>query len=87
MGQILGSNHARTLTILIGLAEILMAIWIVLKFKPKLNAIVQIVVVITMNIIETFLAPELLLWGKFNLVFAALFVLLVYYNQFKLSKQ
>lgn len=74
------------LTFLIGIAEIVMAIWVLTKSKSKLNAITQIIVVATMNILEFILVPDLLLWGRLNSVFALLFIGLVYYNEFVLNK-
>lgn len=82
VGRILNEEHARTLTLLIGIAEIIMAIWVLSKFKAKLNAIAQILLVISMNIIEFILVPDLLLWGHLNLLFALLFAGLIYYNTF-----
>jgi uncharacterized membrane protein YphA (DoxX/SURF4 family) len=73
---------AKIITISIGLSEIVMAIWIICGYKPKLNAIAQIAVVATMNILEFIFVPDLLLWGKFNSVFAVLFILIVYFNEF-----
>jgi hypothetical protein len=78
VGRILGNEYARTFTVLIGLAEIAMAVWIVSGIRPRLNAILQIVVVAAMNILEFILVPDLLLWGKFNAVFAFLFIVLIY---------
>jgi hypothetical protein len=86
VAKILGNGHSRPLTILIGLAEIVMAIWVLTKFKSKLNAIAQMTVVATMNIIEFIVVPDLLLWGRLNIVFAFLFIGLVYYNEFVLNK-
>ncbi len=83
---ILGDDYSRTLTILIGLSEIVMAIWVLTKFKTKFNAIAQMTVVATMNILEFILVPDLLLWGRLNSVFALLFIGLVYYNEFVLNK-
>lgn len=74
------------LTFLIGIAEIVMAIWVLTKSKSKFNAITQIMVVATMNILEFILIPDLLLWGRLNSVFALLFIGLVYYNEFVLNK-
>ena len=74
-------------TILIGILEILMAIWIFSRILPKLNAIIQIIIIATMNILEFKLAPDLLLWGKFNIVFAFLFILIIYFNEFYLNKK
>ncbi len=87
VARILGNDYSRPLTILIGLSEIIMAIWILTKFKSKLNAIVQMLVVLTMNIIEFIAVPDLLLWGKLNIFFAFLFIGLVYYNEFVLNNE
>lgn len=78
---------AAYLTILIGISEVIMAIWILSGYYSKLNAIVQIVIVATMNTLEYWLAPDLLLWGKLNAFFAFLFVLVVYFNEFHLNKR
>ena len=87
VARILGNEHARTFTILIGISETLMFIWIISNIKPRFNAIAQIIVVATMNTIEFILAPDLLLWGKFNAAFAFLFILVVSYNEFYLDKK
>ena len=85
--RIIGANYSVIITILIGSSEILMAIWILSNYKSKLNAIVQVVIVALMNIIEFVLASDLLLWGKLNSIFALLFIILVYYTNFKLKKK
>jgi len=85
--RILGGDHSKLLTILIGFSEIGMAIWILTKFKSKLNAIAQMTVVATMNILEYILVPDFLLWGKFNSLFALLFIGIVYFNEFTLNKK
>ena len=59
-----------------------MAVWILSAYKTKLNAIVQIAIVATMNILEFMLVPDLLLWGKLNSLFAFIFILVVYFNEF-----
>lgn len=87
VARILGSEHSRLLIILIGLSEIVMAVWIFSRYKSRLNAIVQMTVVSTMNILEFLLAPDLLLWGRFNALFALAFVGVVYYHEFKLRNQ
>jgi len=86
VARILGDDYSRTLTILIGLSEVVMSIWVLTKFKTKFNAITQITVVATMNILEFILVPDLLLWGRLNSVFALLFIGIVYYNEFVLNK-
>ncbi|OYQ48473.1 hypothetical protein CHU92_00690 [Flavobacterium cyanobacteriorum] len=86
VARILGNDYSRILTVLIGLSEVVMAIWVLTKFKTKLNAIIQMTVVATMNILEFLLVPDLLLWGRLNSVFALLFIGIVYYNEFVLNK-
>lgn len=87
VGRILGESYARPLTLLIGLAELVMMIWVLSGFQKKLNAQLQIFVVILMNILEFALVPDLLLWGKLNSFFALCFVALVYYNTFILGQK
>lgn len=82
---ILGQQHSRLLTIAIGISEVLMAVWILSGIKSRLNAIFQIAVIAVMNTLEFFLVPGLLLWGRFNAVFALLLILLIYYNEFHLK--
>ncbi len=76
---------ANIFTMLIGISEIFMAIWILSRIIHKLNALAQIIIIATMNMLELFLAPELLLWGKLNSIFALLFIMVIYYNEFILD--
>ncbi len=87
VARILGNEHSKTFTILIGLSEIGMAIWILSGIKTRLNALVQILVVAIMNVLEFILVPDLLLWGKLNSVFALLFIILIYLNEYGLNKK
>jgi hypothetical protein len=87
VSRILGDEYASELTLLIGVLEILMVVWVLSRFKSRLNAIFQITIVLVMNVIEFFFASDILLWGKFNIVYACLFVVLVYYNEFVLIKK
>ncbi len=86
VARILGKEYSRPLTILIGLSEIAMAIWILSGFKARLNAMTQIAVIAIMNTLEFILVPDLLLWGKFNSLFALLLILVIYFNEFYLNK-
>jgi len=87
VARILGNDHARLLTKVIGLSEIAMAVWILSGFRTRLNAIIQIIVIATMNVLEFIIVPDLLLWGRFNLLFAFLFILLIIYNEFYLKNK
>lgn len=84
---ILGDKYSRTFTILIGLSEMAMAIWILSRIRARLNAISQIIIIAAMNILELIHVPGLLLWGKYNSVFAFLLIMIVYYNEFYLNKK
>ncbi|MEM9982790.1 MAG: DoxX-like family protein [Bacteroidota bacterium] len=81
VARIIGEAYARPFTVLIGLAEIVMAFWVVSRWRPQLNAWMQIGVVATMNLLEFILVPDLLLWGRWNALFAFCFILLVYYQE------
>ncbi|QIX62923.1 hypothetical protein HER32_17785 [Hymenobacter sp. BT18] len=85
VSRILGATYATPITKLIGVAEIGMAIWVLSKRWIKLNTATQIALVLTMNLLEYFLAADLLLWHSWNLVFAGLFALSLYYYGFGLS--
>jgi len=87
VANILGDDYSRSITILIGLSEVGMAIWIISGIRTRLNAAIQIIVIATMNVLEFALAPDLLLWGKANSIFAFMFILLIYYNEFYLNKK
>lgn len=86
VARMLGEAYSRPLTFLIGLSEITMAIWIISRYKSRINVIAQIIVVAIMNIIEYILVPDLLLWGRYNTLFALIFISIVYYNEFNLKK-
>ena len=87
VAKILGYDYAQLLTLAIGFGEVIMGFWILSGIKPKVNAVIQILLVLTMNVLEVILVPELLLWGSMNMLFAILFVLLIFINEFILAKR
>ena len=87
VSRILGSEYAGSFTKTIGISEILMAAWILSGIKSRFSSIAQMIVVAMMNILEFFLVPDLLLWGKWNILFAFLFILTVYCNEFIIKKK
>ena len=87
VARILGNEHARLLTLLIGVAEIGMAAWILSGTWKRLNVVTQILVIAIMNSLEFFLVPHLLLWGRANAFFASVFIVLIYYNEFHSTKK
>ena len=87
VARILGDEYSGTLIILIGISEILMAVWIISRIKTKLNAIAQILVIGSMNTLEYILAPDMLMWGQFNSLFAFILILAIAFNEFYLNKK
>lgn len=87
VGRILGEQYAVGLTRAIGVSEMLMVVWIASRVKGRFCAVFQMVIVGTMNIIEFILAPDLLLFGRMNIVFAAAFIVFIYSVEFLLGKR
>ena len=87
VGEILGHDFAPLLINVIGFSELVMAIWVFSGFRSRTNAILQIVIIASMNFLEFILVPHLLLWGRLNSIFALLLIALIYYNEFILKKQ
>ena len=87
VARILGIEYSAMLTIAIGVAEVFMAVWVLSRIRARLCALTQIVIVAAMNVIELFLASDLLLFGKWNLFIAGIFIGLVYYNEFVLGQR
>lgn len=78
VARILGEDHALLLTRLIGLSEILMAIWIVSRWRWKASCVAQMAAVALMNVIEFMLAPDLLLFGRYNALIAIAYIGVIY---------
>jgi hypothetical protein len=86
VSHILGDQYAPVFTNAIGVAEMLMFVWILSKVQSRFCAIFQIVIVATMNVIEFILVPHLLLFGRLNIAFASIFILMIYINEFVLLR-
>lgn len=87
VARILDLEFSRPMTVLIGISEIAMSAWILSGYRSRLNAVIQILVVASMNLLEFILVPELLLWGKYNSLFALIFILIVFYSEFVIGKK
>lgn len=85
VGKILGTEQADILTKMIGFGEIFLFVWILSRLYSRFCAILQIVLVITMNIIEFLVASELLLFGKLNIFIAIVFATIIYWHEFILK--
>ncbi|RZK38340.1 MAG: hypothetical protein EOO90_22650 [Pedobacter sp.] len=87
VARILGERIAPSLTLVIGFLEVGMFVWILTRVKSKICSILQILIIGIMNILEFFLAPDLLLFGKLNIVFASMFIVLIFFNEFYLREK
>ena len=82
VARILGDQYAAFITPTIGILETGMFVWVLSGIKSRWCAWMQIILVITMNIIEFILAPDLLLFGRLNAVVAIAFVTVIYLNEY-----
>jgi hypothetical protein len=81
VARIMKAEYAGVLTRMIGLFEIAMAVWVISRIYPRWCTVIQVVLIALMNLLEFFLAPELLLFGKMNLVFATLLICIIILNE------
>lgn len=79
VARILGDRHAPDITRLIGVGELLMAVWVLSGYWPRWCMWSQIGLVLLMNLWEFILVPDLLLWGRYNLFFALVFCGFLYW--------
>ncbi len=86
VGRILGEAHAGPLTVAIGVGEVLLGLWVASGVRRRLCAVVQMALVAGMNLVEIALAPDLLLWGPWNGLFAAALVALIWANEWVLGR-
>ena len=87
VGRILGEENALFMTKMIGLGEVFLAVLIILGFRSRLLAIIQVILVVLMNTLEIFIAPDLLLFGRLNGVLALVFIMIIIYTEFFLIKK
>jgi len=82
VGRILGEDHALALTRAIGIGELLFGLWILSQWRWRWSAAAQITAVLTMNVIEFWLVPDLLLFGRWNAFVALAYAAVVAYAGF-----
>jgi len=73
VARVVGDAFAGPLTVVIGVAELVMLAWFLSGRHTRLCAAAQVAIVLTMNVIEQVIAADLLLFGRFNLLLACLF--------------
>ena len=81
---ILGEAVATPVIILVGMAEIAIALWIVSGIYPRVCAIVQSIAITTMNALELSIARELLLAPALMVVANTIFLVVVWYCALKI---
>src|SRR5690554_138906 len=79
VGRVLGEAFAPGLIVMIGVGELVIAAWVLSRFRTRICVAVQIALVLTMNVIEFVFARDLLLFGGLNFVFALGFAMLLGY--------
>jgi DoxX-like family len=82
VARILGPQDASLITKLIGVGEVFVAIWIFSSAYSRWCTLLQLLLVGAMNLLEFFLAPDLLLFGRFNLLIALVFMMLIFAHEF-----
>lgn len=87
VAHILGDAHSHLLTVAIGWSEVGMAIWILSGWRYRWCAAAQIAVIAAMNLLEFVLVPDLLLWGRWNAMFALLLIVFIYWTAFSAHVQ
>ena len=82
VAHILGSEHAPEITKAIGFGEIGLGLWVATGLRKQQTAWLQIALIATMNILEGILAEHLLLWGRWNALFAGILIGIVWWSAF-----
>lgn len=83
VATVVGEAGAGPVTVLIGAAEIAMALWILSGFYPRVCAALQSIAIVTMNALELSLARDLLLAPILMICANTLFLLVVWYCALK----
>ena len=79
VANILGGEHARVITVLIGLAETALGLWWLIGFLPRICALFQTAAIISMNVLELHYARPLLLAPVAMIISNVIFLALVWY--------
>jgi hypothetical protein len=77
--RILGDEAGRFFIGLIGVAECALGLWVWLGWRRRWSGWLQIAAVAAMNALEFWRAPDLLLWGRWNQLFALFFIIVVWW--------
>jgi hypothetical protein len=87
VARILGEEHSLLLTRMIGVGEVVMALWILTGIRWKWSCAAQIAAVAVMNVIEFLVVPDMLLFGRFNSLVALAYIMVVAWAGFRPGKR
>jgi|SRR5690554_2298150 len=80
VARVLGADVAPWLVVMIGVGELVIAAWVLSRYRVRVCVAVQIALVLSMNVLEFVFARDLLLHGGLNFIFALGFcALLAFY--------
>lgn len=80
--DILHISNANTLIVFIGLLELALSLWILTIKNVKHLVPFQVMLILFMNLLELKFAPEHLLFGRFNILFAIAYSYLIIYLEY-----
>ncbi len=83
VAAVMGEAEAEPVTVLIGAAEIAMALWILSGIFPRACAALQSIAIVTMNALELSLARDLLLAPILMICANTVFLIVVWYCALK----
>lgn len=83
VAAVMGEAEAEPVTVLIGAAEIAMALWILSSIFPRACAALQSIAIVTMNALELSLARDLLLAPILMICANTVFLIVVWYCALK----
>ena len=79
VGRILGEGIANGATLVIGMLEILLGLWIFSGFQRRTCALVQTLALVSMNVLEILLAGDLLISAPGMVTLNLGFIALIWY--------
>jgi uncharacterized membrane protein YphA (DoxX/SURF4 family) len=86
VGMVLGERFARPMTVMIGLGEACIGVWVLTGYRPRVCAGVQTGAIVMMNALELTLAREHLLSPLGMVAANGVFLSMVWYSAIRAGK-
>lgn len=80
VARVLGEEFAEVATVVVGLLEVLLGLWVLSRMLPRTCAVVQTLALLAMNSLEIARAPDLLVSAPGMLLLNAGFLALAWYG-------